>query len=209
MTHTALDWQRPCPIYKRETRKKCCVIFLLFFFFQRDTDGRTPLHFAAAKGSLKSVQLICSSNPNCINVEDNADQVSSWESSSPLYKTGFLYLTGLFPLALRQPDFRHFAKNYFSLILSLKNKFILQNETVVLVLCLRFSWYHAYMGTQTPEFIHSIVKKKNVQNISPGNLIMLILLHSLLGHRFAPGCQKWTCSHSDVSAIPWFPERDA
>lgn len=50
----------------------------------------------------------------------------------------------------------------------------MQNETVVLVLCLRFSWYHAYMGTQTPEYIHSIVKKKNVQNISPGNLIMLI-----------------------------------
>ena len=76
---------------------------------------------------------------------------------------------------MRQPDFSHFAKNYFSRILSLKNKFILQNETVVLVLCLRFSWYHAYMGTQTPEYIHhSIVKKKNVQNISPGNLIMLI-----------------------------------
>ncbi|XP_067037370.1 transient receptor potential cation channel subfamily A member 1-like isoform X2 [Acropora muricata] len=41
---------------------------------ERDTDGRTPLHFAAAKGSLKSVQLICSSCPNSINVEDNKDQ---------------------------------------------------------------------------------------------------------------------------------------
>jgi len=41
---------------------------------ERDTDGRTPLHFAAAKGSLKSVQLICTASPNCINVEDNADQ---------------------------------------------------------------------------------------------------------------------------------------
>ncbi|KAK3728572.1 hypothetical protein QZH41_011655 [Actinostola sp. cb2023] len=41
---------------------------------ERDTEGRTALHFAAAKGSLRSVQLICNANPNCINDEDNADQ---------------------------------------------------------------------------------------------------------------------------------------
>ncbi|XP_031550786.1 transient receptor potential cation channel subfamily A member 1-like, partial [Actinia tenebrosa] len=41
---------------------------------ERDTEGRTALHFAAAKGSLKSVQLICTANPSCINDEDNADQ---------------------------------------------------------------------------------------------------------------------------------------
>ena len=52
-----------------------CCYEAFRFFFSRDTDGRTPLHFAAAKGSLKSVQLICAASPNCINVEDNADQV--------------------------------------------------------------------------------------------------------------------------------------
>ena len=41
----------------------------------RDTDGKTPLHFAAAKGSLKSVQLITDSSPGCINDEDNTEQV--------------------------------------------------------------------------------------------------------------------------------------
>ena len=46
-----------------------------YYYYFRDTDGRTPLHFAAAKGSLKSVQLICAASANCINVEDNADQV--------------------------------------------------------------------------------------------------------------------------------------
>ena len=46
-----------------------------YYYYFRDTDGRTPLHFAAAKGSLKSVQLICAASSNCINVEDNADQV--------------------------------------------------------------------------------------------------------------------------------------
>ncbi|XP_032228539.1 transient receptor potential cation channel subfamily A member 1 isoform X2 [Nematostella vectensis] len=44
---------------------------------ERDTEGRTALHFAAAKGSLRSVQLICMANPNCINDEDNADQDTS------------------------------------------------------------------------------------------------------------------------------------
>ena len=49
--------------------------FYHYYYYFRDTDGRTPLHFAAAKGSLKSVQLICAASSNCINVEDNADQV--------------------------------------------------------------------------------------------------------------------------------------
>ena len=74
----------------------------------------------------------------------------------------------------------------------------------------RWSWSCAFaLAGITHTWVHKLLnifivllKKKNVQNISPGNLIMLILPHSLLGHRFAPGCQKWTCSHSDVSAIP-------
>ena len=49
--------------------------YYYYYYYFRDTDGRTPLHFAAAKGSLKSVQLICAASSNCINVEDNADQV--------------------------------------------------------------------------------------------------------------------------------------